>query len=189
MSTPLLFDQDQLPIRDDWVRAVQDGQHKHTGARLLDDERKVLRLVELLMSGWSIKRIATEMTVSRHTVRAAREALVARGEVAHYKERITSKMADIIELGLSQYAEALEDGRVPPAQIPVGVGIISDKRALAMGEPTTISAGMTVSVKPEDLTVERINAWWESLPKAKPVDSESTGLPRSTEDRNEKHDV
>nr|WP_294577649.1 helix-turn-helix domain-containing protein [uncultured Rhodopila sp.] len=186
VSTPLLFDEAALPIRDDWVRAIHDGQHKHTGARLLDDERKVLRLVELLMSGWSIKRIATEMQVSRHTVRAAREALVARGEVAHYKERVVRKMEEIIEVGLTQYAQALEDGKVPPAQIPVGVGIISDKRALAMGEPTTISAGMTVQVKPEDLTVERINSWWESLAKAQTVDVQSTGNTATAEENHGK---
>ena len=75
---------------------------------------------------------------------------------------------------------------MPPAQIPVGVGIISDKRALAMGEPTTISAGMTVQVKPEDLTVERINSWWESLAKAQTVDVQSTGNTATAEENHGK---
>ncbi len=76
-AAPFLFDEHQMPVRDDLVGLIRQERYKHTGARLLDNEAKALRLVELLISRWGVKRIAREMNISVHSVRAAREALVA----------------------------------------------------------------------------------------------------------------
>jgi hypothetical protein len=173
-AAPFLFDQDALPIRDDVVKAIATGAHKHTGARLLDNQSLVLRMVELLTGGWGLKRIAKAMKVSKHSVRAAREALVARGELAPYKQRVVAKMEDCIEQGLDNYAEALDKNLVPAAQIPIGMGILSDKRALALGEPTAITQAAAAA---EDLSVEKLNAYFEGL-KVVSADSPSSVLPQ-----------
>lgn len=177
VAAPFLFDTDNLPIRDDVVKAIATGAHKHTGARLLDNQSVAERMVELLTAGWGLKRIAKVMKVSKHSVRAAREALVARGELAPYKQRVVAKMEDCIEQGLDNYLKALEDEDVPAAQIPIGVGIMSDKRALALGEPTAISGQVAVQ---EDLSVEKLNAFFDGLKAAKVVsaDSPSSVLPQ-----------
>lgn len=164
-AAPFLFDADNLPMRVEVVQCVKSGSYKHTGARLLDNDRLALRLVELLMLDWPVKRIAEEMKISPKSVRAARAHLVLEGKLAPYKERIVGKMEDIIEVGLSNYLRALEAGTVPAAQIPVGVGIISDKRALAMGEPTSIAAGPVVQA--EDLSVDKLNAYVAGLAHVK----------------------
>lgn len=177
-AAPFLFDQDNLPVRDDVVKAIATGAHKHTGARLLDNHSLVLRMVELLMAGWGLKRIAKEMQVSKHSVKAARDALVARGEMAPYKQRIVAKIEDCIEQGLDNYADALDRNMVPAAQIPIGMGILFDKRALALGEPTSIAG--PAAAGQEELSVEKLNAWVDSLKPAKvtPADSSSGETPQ-----------
>lgn len=170
---PFLFDEDSLPVREDLVQIVKDGRYKSTGARLLDNEVMALRMVELLTLRWGIKRIARDLGVSPHSVRAAREALVARGELAPYKERVIKLFEEIVETGAGAYLTALEEGAVPAGQIPVGVGIFSDKRALALGEPTQIGVVGATNLDQAALSVEKLNAWVESLP-ALPADSQST---------------
>lgn len=157
-AEPYLFDEEQMPLRPDVVDLVQQGNHRHTGARLLENEKLCLRLVELLMAKWGIKRIGRELGVSKWTVKAARDALVARGEMAPWKERVVGIFNDIIESGAQVYRDGIEDGKVPPAQIPVGMGIVWDKRALAVGEPTSIDLAARVQVDAKALTVERIKA-------------------------------
>src|SRR5262252_1500358 len=102
-AAPFLFDEDDLPVRNDMVKAVQEGVHRHTGARLLDNHAQVLRMVELLLAGWGLKRIAKAMHVSKWSVKAARKALVARGEMAPWKERVVEVFEDIVEVGSNSY--------------------------------------------------------------------------------------
>ena len=164
-----LWGDDELPIREDLVAIVRDGRYKSTGARLLRNEAKAARMVELLVLRWGVRRIAIELSVSAHSVRAARDALVAKGELAPFKQRVVSLFEEIVEFGASGYLRALEEGRVPPAQIPVGVGIFADKRALALGEPTSISVSGSAPLDRGSISVEKLNAWVESLPAAVPA--------------------
>src|SRR5581483_8636180 len=155
-AAPWLFDEHQLPVRPDVLQAVKDERYRHTGARLLDDEAKALRLVELLSAKWGVKRISREMGISKWTVIAARDVLVKRGQLAPYKERLVQIYEEIVETGALKYLVALENGKITPAQIPFGVGIFSDKRALALGEPTVIGAGAS-GPSQDDLSVDRLN--------------------------------
>jgi hypothetical protein len=108
-----------------------------------------------LMSQVLRKRIAKEMQVSVHSVRAARDVLVSKGKLAPYKERVVRLFEEIVEVGAAKYLDALERGIVPMAQIPVGVGIISDKRALALGEPTAIGVVGAAQLDDKSLSVRR----------------------------------
>lgn len=167
-----LFDDNDTPMEAAALESIRSRRYEHQGIRLVEDDMKALRLVELLCLKWGVKKISREMNVSAHTVRAARRLLVAQGKLAPYKQRVVEGMEDAIEAGVENYREALEAGRVPAAQIPIGVAIMFDKRALAMGEPTSIRGE---SVAQESLRVEDLNGYLDSLPSCKSVDSESTG--------------
>ena len=154
-----------MPLRPDVVQAVKQGRHVCTGIRLLENDKLCLRMVELLMGGWGLRRIARALHVSKCSVKAARDALAARGGVDPYKQRVVAVMEEIIEVGAGQYLAALESGKVAPATIPVGVGIFCDKRALAVREPTSIGVNAPrVQADLASITVERLRAWVLKLP-------------------------
>ena len=177
-NQPALLDDSQLPVCLPVLEAVRQRRYEFTGARLTDDDEKCLRLVELLMARWGVKKIAREMNISPHTVRAARRALTQQGKLAPYIQRVVETMEDAIEAGVSRYRDALEDGTISASQIPVGLGIIFDKRQLATGAATSISQ----SIGGEDVpSVDKLNAFLEGLKPAQvtvagaSTDSESTG--------------
>lgn len=167
-----LFDEEQVPVRPDVLQLVKEGQYHHKGVRLLENEQLCLRLVELLLVRWGMKKIAAELRISKHTVRAARDELVRRGELAPWKERVLAKFNEIIEAGADRYLEGIEKGTISAAQIPIGLGIIFDKRQLALGEPTSIGISGQVALDREKLSVQALNAWVQTL------DSHSTDLVR-----------
>lgn len=173
VRAPYLFDDEEMPVCLPVLEAIRQRKYEHTGQRLIEDEALAFRLVELLCLGWGVKKISREMCISAHTVRAAKQLLRLQGKLAPYKERVRQLFEEIIEVGALKYLEGLEKGTVQSGQIPVGVGIFSDKRALLLGEPTTISA---VAAADDQVTVEKLNAMLESLPVAKgvTVDSKST---------------
>src|SRR5262245_20364622 len=98
-STPELFDERDFPMRTDLVQRIREGRYQHTGARLLDDDAKALRMVELLCAGWGVEKIACDMNVSPHSIRAARRELVRQGKLAGFKERVVAIWEDMIEAG------------------------------------------------------------------------------------------
>ena len=182
VTAPFLFDEDGDPTCLPVLESIRQHKYEHTGQRLVEDDALAFRLVELLCLGWGCKRIAREMCISVHTVRAAKQLLEKQGKLAPYKERFRALSEEIIEVGARQYLDALEKGKVPAAQIPVGIGIIFDKRALALGEPTSISQRDGPSQA--EMSVEAINAYLAKLPSANPgpVDSQSAGnTPKTTE--------
>lgn len=176
-AQPALFDDSQLPVCLPVLESIKTRSYEHQGVRLMEDDTKALRLVELLTMKWGVKKISAEMQISPHTVRAARRALVIQGKLAPYKQRVVEAMEDAIEAGVGNYRDALEGNFVPAAQIPVGVAIMADKRALAMGEPTHISG--RGEVQEADLKVEDLNRYFEQMPscKATDIDSQSIGKP------------
>jgi len=172
-AAPFFFDEDQLPLRPDVVESIVQRRYECTGDRLLECDRDALRLVELLVLGTGIKRTAALIGYSPHCVRAARRKLVEQGKIAPYKERVVGKIEEFVEDGLAMMHAAVLDGRMHPNFISSAVGTMWDKRAMALGEPTTISVSATAKLRPEALTVRTLNAFLESLP----VEGESSGQP------------
>jgi hypothetical protein len=160
-TQPPLFDEDGFPTRAAVLSAVAARSYEHVGVRLVEDDALALRLVELLVMNWGTKRIAREMHISPHTVRAAKRLLVAQGKMAPLKERVLGILDEITEVGAARYLDGLESGAIPAVQIPVGWGIMFDKKQLLRGEPTSISASQTM---PAELSVEAINRVLDSLP-------------------------
>jgi len=172
-----LFDLDHLPVRPDFVQATSEKRYEHTGVRLTEDEVKCQRIVNRLCLRHGIERIAREEQVSPHSIRGMRELLVAQGKMAGYTKRFVMRVEEILEAGLDKYYEGIVTGKVSPAQLPVGLGILSDKRSLALGEPTAISMGGTAQLGQEHLSVQRLNAFLNSLT----ADGESIGNPPKPE--------
>ncbi len=158
VSEPYLFDEQDLPLRRAVVASAKQGRNSYTGQRLLDDERKTARLVELLMMGCGMKKIARALHSSKESVRAALEV---GGKIRPYKERFIVACEEIIELGTEQYEAALENDAVPVASIPIGVGIFFDKRALLCRESTSIAA--RVSAVASTITADQWRTWVRSF--------------------------
>jgi len=169
-AAPFLFDYDSLPVREDLVEITRVGRYVHTGARLLDNEEQAQRIVNRMMLRHGIERIARDEKVSPHSIRKMRAALVAQGKMAGFVKRFVESVEEIIESGMIRFHEGILSGEVHPAQLPVGLGIFFDKRALALGEPTAISVGASAQLRPEALSVRSLNEWADRLA----VDVEST---------------
>ena len=167
-QAPYLFDDGLMPVRNDIVAMVAAGNHKHTGVRLMENEKLCQRVVDLLLQGIGVLRVARLVRVSPHSVRAVREALVTRGEMALYKERFVAKCADITELGADKYLEALDKDQVPAGQIPIGVGIFGTKRAEALSAVES-GAGAGAAAPGKTISAVEIDSWMVSLNPAKPT--------------------
>ena len=74
-AAPYLFDEQQMPLRHDAGDEGKQGRNLYTGARLLENDQKCLRMVELLMANWGLKRTAKAMHSSKESVKAARDAI------------------------------------------------------------------------------------------------------------------
>jgi hypothetical protein len=164
-GAPFLFDEANLPVRNELIERVR--RYQHTGARLLEDDELTVKVIGLLMMDTPIKTIATNLNISPKTIRAARDELVKQGKLAPYKERVVRLFEQIIETGSENYLEALEKGTIRPDQLPVGLGIFFDKRALALGEPTSIGAVAGLGDAKRELSVEALNAFVAELSDAK----------------------
>lgn len=130
----------------------------------MDDERKTERMVELLVMGCGTRKIAAALHSSRESVRAARAALEVGGRILPFKRRLIALFEEVIELGAVQYHAALDKDEVPPASIPVGVGIFYDKRALLLREPTSIAA--RTSAGSSSITADQWQTWVRTIPQA-----------------------
>jgi hypothetical protein len=164
VAARFFFDKSKLPVRNDLMAIRADESYKHPGAQFLDNEVMALRMVELSMAGWGVTRTAREMHAAAASVRVARTVLMSRGQLAPYKKRVVAIFESIVEVGAADFLDALERGLVAPGRIPVGVGIISDKRACALGEPTSIAVTGTAQLGRQVLAVESLNSWFSSLP-------------------------
>lgn len=171
---PALFDQDGEPAHSAVLALVVARRYEHTGVRLTEDESKCQRLVELLQLRWGVARISREMCIAKATVRAARRTLAVQGKIGPYQQRVMEGMEDAIEAGVYAYRDAQENGKIAPAQIPVGVGIFWDKRAASRGEPTTIQGTAKVQTDRSPDAVNRAFAHMKICNSEGEMDSASS---------------
>lgn len=131
-------------------------QGKYSG-KIIDKHRaKVAAICNALAGGIGIIRIARAFGVSEHTVMAIRDRhpeLIAMEE-----KELSRTYGKILKLSAERYLEALVSGSIQPAQLPIGMGIIFDKKALLDGKPTQI-----VHHQEKDLTVEDLNRLFDSM--------------------------
>ena len=136
---------------------------KYSGAIIERNREKVKQICAALAEGIGILRIAKAFAVSPHTVIGIRDRhpdLIAMEE-----KQLARRYGNILKLSAERYEEALLNGSIPAAQLPVGMGIIFDKKQILEGKPTSIAG------KAEVLSADRINELIASLPavQAEPV--------------------
>ena len=101
------------------------------------DKQLVEAILSAFAGGISQRRIAQAFKVSRNTVAALVDRATAAGKIEPIKKRLSGKLGRAIEAGIEQWIDAVEEGSISPSQIPVAVGIFSDKKALLDGEATS----------------------------------------------------
>lgn len=129
---------DQLLVQ---VAESRPDRRRFTGRLIEREEARLELILERLALGCSQREVARLFGVSRNTLSALMERCEKSGRLEPYKERLAGKMARVIEAGVESLGEAIVEGKLPVAQIPLAVGILSDKRAALVGE-----AGLRVDV-------------------------------------------
>lgn len=151
--------------------------NKHTGSTL---EKRVELFDEIclrLAAGVSMRNVARIYGVGRNTVAAIARKLEEAGKMEPYKKRMAGKLGVAIEMGTDLILEGMEKGLFPLQALPVAVGILSDKKALLDGEPTSILGKQAGA----QLSQEEWDRYLANLPSAKAgvielsADSQSTG--------------
>lgn len=142
---------------------------------ILDRKRELVEAIcGALVQGIGVDRIAKAFKVSVHSVLKLRER---RPEVmAREKQALSRLLGDIQTLGWERYREALINGEISAGQLPVGLGIAGDKKALLDGEVTS----RVETVSRREMTIEDLmqlaQRVREKQAKTIMVDLESEGL-------------
>lgn len=130
---------------------------KYSGKIIDQNRQKVRAICAALAEGIGVNRIAKAFSVSIHTVLALRDRhpeLIAAEE-----KMLSAQISRVLKVGVDRYLQALVDGVIPAAQLPVGLGILFDKKQLLDGKPTTIS-----SSQKQVATFEEMKRALEALP-------------------------
>ena len=164
-SQPPLF---SLEAGFDKELVEQAKSYAHTGKTVAKDHERVAGIVEALLSGVSQRKVARSFHVSPNNLRKIVHELEASGKMDALKQRLSSKMGALVESSVDLTQEMVDDGAIPANVLPILIGVISDKKALLDGEATVI-----VGRKEDQLSVEKVNAWWDGMKRA--VDVQSDG--------------
>lgn len=101
------------------------------------DQELVAAVLGAHVAGVGKKRIGEAFKISPNTVRGIVDRARQAGKIDPYKRRVSNQLGRAIESGMEQWIDAAEAGEIRADQIPVAVGIFSDKKALIDGEATS----------------------------------------------------
>ena len=157
------------------VEVAGKPRGQFSGALIERQAELVDVILERFAAGSSQREIARVFGISTNTVAGVVARATAAGRIEAYKTRVSAKLAGAIEGGIEVWTDALRAGLLNPAQIPLAVGIFSDKKALLDGEPTS-----RVEVRQAEPSAQDIAAALRALPEiqVEVVDSNSTELKR-----------
>lgn len=170
-----LFDASQLPVGHELLSIDEDARRgRFSGAIIERNREKVRSICAALAEGIGILRVARAFGVSPHTVTGIRERNPHL--IAIEKKQLSRTYAAILMVGSERYLEAIHAGSINPRDLPIGLGIVSDKKALLDGDATS----RVETVQMARPSVESITAWVEAerLKRAKRVESTPEGAPR-----------
>lgn len=114
---------------------LPDQQHRFTGERVARNRERYMGIVRALAEGLGVRQIARAFGCSSHTVARVRE--VADELVATERQHVTRKLGTLIRMSLERFEEGLVNGEIHPSQLPVAVGIFTDKKLLLEGGATS----------------------------------------------------
>jgi hypothetical protein len=140
------LDQQQLALFSDRegncgveLLTIDDDERagKYSGKIIDKNKAKLRAIVQALASGVGQLKVAKAFSVSVHTVRG----IVKRHPelIAIEEKKLSEDIGFAVKLGVERYIEAIINGEIPAAQLPVGLGILFDKKQLLDGKPTSIS--------------------------------------------------
>lgn len=127
MNQPPLGDLLEVPTLLACVR-------QERGSYTARDEERCAAIKEMMILGRGLRAIERASGVSRHTLRRLRDLWTERNELAPLKQRLSQRIGAIVEDGLDIYHAGILDGKVKADQLPVGMGILLDKKASLDGE-------------------------------------------------------
>ena len=120
---------------------------RYTAEQVSKNREKYRSICRALAEGIGKLRISRAYGVSIHTVLAIANREPAL--VAAEKRLLSRLYSHILSLSGERYYEALVLNTIPAAQLPIGHGIFSDKKARLDGEPTSLTAHVSATVRPE----------------------------------------
>lgn len=155
---PELFSPEQ--IESGLIEVAGKPRGQFSGGIIEKQAALVDVILERFASGASQREIARLFRVSPNTVAGVVARATASGRIEAYKTRVSAKLAGAIEGGIEVWTDALRAGLLNPAQIPLAVGIFSDKKALLDGEATS-----RVEVRQAEPSAQDIAAALRALPE------------------------
>lgn len=161
------------------------GYWLHTAARI--DEQRQLMVGALRLLGWSDRRIADQLKLSRNCIGPICRKLEKEGRLEPLRARLTQQVGEVLEqavLGAREMIEAISP-RDPDKDVAGALKALTDaaykfgqQHALLTGSPTEISARITAAAPAR-------SAWDEFLRAHQVVEVPSTPDTKSGADRSE----
>ena len=162
----------------DLIRAART--YRHNGERVGADQARCAAIVAAKTLGWSDRRIAETLHVSRNSISHAVRALEQAGSLEPVKDRVMRSVAELTEVTLGRLREVLDsDGDLDPdlagliKSLWIGGGIGADK--LAAPAPT-LHLHQHVHQSTGQDAAAQYAALLAGVQNAAPVDCESTGF-------------
>lgn len=187
-TQPELFDESQLPIREDLVEMVRGrsflnkSNPKFTGKivirQMLSDEEKCEQVCLALAMGLSARLIGRRFGMSPRSVVNIRDAMEERGELASVGKRIRKQLDRFVELGLERMVEGVLTGEIHAGQLPIAVLAAIDKKG-------QLDAGVVpgTEITVGDAVESNIRAAWAALQRAREAsDLKAGALPAEVVD-------
>ena len=129
---PVILDQ-----ADERLAAVFASTAAFSGVLTERDQSLVDSILSSFVAGATQRQIAERFKVSRNTIAQMVRRAEADGRLEPYKARLSARLGRAVEAGIEHWTEAVEAGKVSASQIPVAVGIFTDKKLLLDGEATS----------------------------------------------------
>ena len=180
-SQPELFATDGLEpdvVEPGVIQAARDFSRapKHTGKTATADEARCVAAFAMLSAGVSRRKIATRLSMSRHTLAGIERAFEEGGKLAPLKGRIERELQLLLAEATDALRDAIESDKrdIEAAAwvkaLATALGISFDKHALATGGATQI-----VEHKGPDVWAG-LAEWWQKVEAlGAPTDSQSLG--------------
>ena len=126
-----------LAEADERLAAVFATTAAFSGVLTERDQSLVDAILSSFVAGATQRQIAERFKVSRNTIAQMVRRAEADGRLEPYKARLSARLGRAVEAGIEHWTEAVEAGKVSASQIPVAVGIFTDKKLLLDGEATS----------------------------------------------------
>lgn len=126
-----------LAEADERLAAVFASTAAFSGTLTERDQTLVDAILSSFVSGATQRQIAERFKVSRNTIAQMVRRAENDGRLEPYKARLSARLGRAVEAGIEHWTEAVEAGKVSASQIPVAVGIFTDKKLLLDGEATS----------------------------------------------------